>query len=416
MSISIFPNYDTPNFGKIGGFSISKIIEGEGRFPPLTLQVKPLERAVGGIRTQLGAASNTIDRFLSYNFSSSILIPVDTFQFEFVAPDGPPLYDSIKDGDIALISANDITIATGIIDVVEVETDADRGEHGYVQGRDLMSQLEDQDAVSMDSTPIWGNEFTVINGVRKLLDNTRITTVEPRDVPSSTYLLATEPGESKLAALQRFLEPLNCIAWTGADGSLIVGKPNFAQQAKGALVLNKEKRVSNVLSMRATRGSTSISNAMVPIWVGQETVVDRVPKEQVLMNNAEGPSRLFKLGHRLPKSVVVSTPIATDPQGLSATNALKVGGGNILQAYAKRALARMNVNELIVQCVVPGHYNDNGEPFVTDTVYYIEYDRGRVAENMYLFQCDYQLTEKGGQRTNLYFCKLGTIVADVRAP
>ncbi len=98
-------------------------------------------------------------------------------------------------------------------------------------------------------------------------------------------------------------------------------------------------------------------------------------------------------------------------------NALvRAGGGNILQAYAKREIARRNVNEIIVQAVVPGHYNEEGEPYVTDTVYHVEYDRGGVDENMYLFQTDYGLNAERGQHTNLYFCRLGSIVADVRAP
>lgn len=421
--ISLFSKFDTPKLSKIGGFSISKSIEDNGRFPPVSLSIKPLEnisrnpKGDGVIGSALGVQNISIDRFISYNFSSSILIPVDTFTFEFVAPDGPALPDVIKDGDIAVISANGVTISTGIVDLSEVETNDDGGEKGIVSGRDLMSQLEDQDAISLDSTPIWANSFTVINGVRKLLDNTRITSILPKgEVPQSTYLLATEPGESKLAALQRFLEPLNCVAWMAADGTLLIGKPDMAQKPKGMLILSKSKRVSNVLSMRATRSSTSIPNAMVPVWVGQESVVDRVPTSQVLLNASEGPSRLFKLGHRVPKSVIVSTPIATDPQGLSSVNALKAGGANLLQSYAKRELARANVQELIVQAVVPGHFNDEGEPFVTDTIYYIEYDRGKVFENMYLYQCDYELTESGGQKTNLWFCKLGRIVADTRAP
>lgn len=415
MSVSIFPSTDLPEFGVLGENGLMKKLERDGRFPPVNLLIKPLE-ASGGILNQLTAPGIALTRFLSYSYSSSILIPVDTFTFAFAAPDGPPVPEIIKEGDISVLTGNDVTLGTGIIDVVEVETDVSFGEKVTVTGRDLLSQLEDQDAISLDSSPIWANEFTVGNGVRRLLDNTRITQIELRDTPQSTFLLATEPGESKLAALQRFLEPMNCLAWTGADGRLIIGKPNMAQEKRGDLYLLKEKRKTNVLSMSATRASTSIPNIMVPIWAGQETTVERVSKEQPLPNNAKGPARLFKLGHRTPKSVVVSIPNATDPQGLSSINALKAGGGNLLQAYAKRELARRNTAELIVQAVVPGHFNERGEPYMTDTVYYIEYDRGNVYQNMYLFQVDYQLTEDGGQRTNLFFCNLGAIVSDVRAP
>lgn len=399
----------------LGGGLLSRL-QKDGRFPPISLLIKPLAAAGGSIADALGVSGVQISRFLSYSFSASILTPCDSFNFAFASPDGPSLADVINEGDLAVLMCDDQTLATGILDTTEIETDAEFGEKGTLNGRDLMSQLEDQDAISMDSGPIWASKLSVEAGVRRLLDNTRITNVETNNVPSSTYLLATEPGESKLAALQRFLEPLNCIAWMGPDGTLNVGKPNMSQEASGRLVLNKAKRLSNVLSMKVTRASTNIPNVIVPIWAGQETTVDRITQEQALMNGAPGPSRLFKLGHRLPKTVVVSTPQATDPQGLSSINAISAGGGNLLQSYAKREMARRNVNELTVQAVVPGHLNENDDPYLIDTVYKIEYDRGNVDENMYLYQAEYQLSADGGQKTNLWFCRLGSIVADNTAP
>lgn len=404
---SIYPITDLPEFGQVGQEnSLQKQLARTGRMPPVSLVIKPLDNS----------PNITLDRFLSYSFSSSILIPVDTFNFNFVSPDGPALNTMIKDGDIVVLSANNVQLASGIIDQTDIETDADFGEKGSITGRDLMSQLEDNDAISLDSKPLFANALSVQNGVKSLLQNTRITQIELRSTPNSQYLLATEPGESKLSALQRFLEPLNCLSWMGAAGQIIVGKPNMEQKEKGKLILNKAKRQSNVLSMKAMRSSTQIPNVIVPVWSGQEIVTDRVPPQQRLYNAAYGPQRLFKLGHRLAKTVVVSAPNATDPQGLAGVNSLKAGGANILQAYAKREIARQNQKELIVQAVVPGHFNELGEPYVTDTVYRIEYDRAQIDENMYLFQVDYQLDEESGQKTNLFFCKLGTIVSDVRAP
>lgn len=407
MSKLILPADDLTAFAPFGQKNaLMNQLNRTGRMPPVSLIIKPLD----------GSPQITLERFLSYNFTSSILIPVDTFSFSFVAPDGPPLNDMIKEGDICVLSANNIQLASGIIDQTEVETDGEFGEKGALTGRDLMAQLEDQDAISMDSKPLFANNLSIQNGVASLLNDTRITQIELRSTPSAKYLLATEPGESKLSALQRFLEPLNCLAWMGSSGQLIVGKPSMNQKESGLIFLDKGQRQSNVLSMKAIRASTQIANVIVPIWSGQELVTDRVPKQQRLYNAAYGPQRLFKLGHRLPKSVVVSAPNATDPQGLAGINALKAGGANILQAYAKREIARQNQKELIVQAVVPGHFNETGDPYLVDTVYRVRYDRGQVDENMYLFQVDYSLDESGGQKTNLFFCKLGTIVSDVKAP
>lgn len=415
--MKILPNsQDAVSYGKTGAQGLQNMLASTGRFPPVGLIVKPLD----------GGKEINLTRFLSYNFTSSILIPVDTFNFSYVAPDSPKAtIEYIKDGDIVVLTANNQPLATGIIDNSDIEVDNEFGEKGELGGRDLLSQLEDNDAISLDSTPIYASGLSIEAAVNKLLTNTRIRGVRLRGAPSgSKWLLATEPGESKLAALQRFLEPLNCLAWMDPDGYVVIGKPNMAQDPIGRLILSKSKRKSNVLSMKAARSSTRIPGAIVPVWSAQEDALNFVSKSQALLNGAPGPSRLYKLGHRVIKTVVVSTPQGADPQSLSQINGIAVanysgntgGGGPILNAYAKREMARANQQELIVQCVVPGHYNNLGEPFKVDTVYAIEFDRANVFENMYLFQVDYSLSLDKGQVTSLFFCKLGTIVSDVVAP
>lgn len=407
MAITSFPQFQLPGFSQLGLGGLNKTLETTGQSPPVGIIIKPLA----------GGPSLTLDRFISYNFSSSILIPVDTFSFQIATPDGPPLTEFINDGDIAVLTANNISIATGIIDVTETETDPRYGEKSTVSGRDTMAQLEDQDAISLTSKPIYANSIGIEAGVRLICQDTKITQFEFRDVPNPkpAPLLASDPGESKLAVLQRFIEPYNIVAWTGPSGQLIVGKPNMSQPKRGNIICSKSQSFSNVLHIRVTRSATSIANIIVAIWQGQETIVQRVPAQQVLNNNAPGPSRLRRQGYLVPKTVVFSNPNANDSQGLSGINALQAAGSTVLQAYAKREIARSNINEIIVQCLVQGHYNDLGEPFVADTVYNIDYDRGNVLEDMYLFAVEYQLSDQG-QFTVLSFCRFGSIVADIRAP
>lgn len=414
MTQVVLPKTDVLKTGQSGTGGLLDLLAKTGRMPPLRLVIKPLEGS--NIGSQLGSNAYVIDRFLSYNFSSSILIPVDNFSFAFVAPDGEPLPKVIKEGDIVQLSANDIPIATGLIDSTEVETEADYGEKGSISGRDLLSQLEDQDAISFDSSPIWAENCSIKTALAHLLANTRIPTqnVELRNVTDTNGLLATEPGESKMSALQRFLESFNMLAWMGPTGKLIIGKPTMTRDnVVGDIFLLKAKRLSNVMSIKVTRASATIPNFIVPVWAGQERTVDRVSKEQGVPNGLAGPARLLKLGHRLAKTVVVSVPDATDAQGLAALNKFKAASGNKLAAYAKREMARKNVAAMQVQAVVPGHFNESGDPYITDTCYHVQYDRGNVDEVMYLYHCEYSLTAEQGQRTTLYFCQLGTIVADV---
>jgi len=422
MTITINPQQIAASLGFPGSNSLLDTLAKSGRFPPVVLIVKPLQdpmdfsNPLQKFTVGVGGGELLLQSFLNYSFSSSILIPVDTFSFSFVTPDGPALNRQVRCGDLVTLEANGRTIATGIIDQTEVETDATTGEKSTISGRDLLGQLEDQDAISLYNKPIWLNSTSIRNGVMSLAENTRITQIIERDAPGGSFLLGTDVGESKLSALQRFLDPLNCTFWMGPNGELIVGKPNFKQPISGRIVLSKKDRISNVISMNVIRAATSIPNIVLPIWTGQEETVDRIQEKSALQNMAIEPNRLFKSGHKVPKTVVVSNPIADDRISAPVvSSSLKAAGGDFLGNAALREIARANVNEIIVQAVVPGHFNDNGEPFQVDTCYDVVYDRGDVDEKMYLFQVDYHMDSERGQTTNLYFCRLGCIVAGVRA-
>lgn len=395
--------------------ALSEFLNKNGRFPPVSIMLKPLDPSKQTIK---------IKNFLSYNFQSSIIIPIDSFQFQFTNPSlEGSILDFIREGDTVVLLANEVEMATGIIDVLDIET-TENGEMVTLIGRDLMGQLEDHSAVSIQGEPIYGNDMTLSQAVDKIRANTKIKALTTQNAPSGSYTFATDPSESKLSALLRFIEPLNCLAWTTPDGKLRIGRPNFAQSSKGRFVMDREKRKSNCLSIKSTRSGTQIPNIIVPIWSGQETVQTRVTKEQIYYNKSEGAARLRGLGYVLPKAVVTSTPNGTDPQSLAELNRLQVaqqqkppppGGSNILQAYMKKEMARYNMQEHVVQVIIKGHFNDDLDPILVDQVYNIFYPRAGVDKKMYLYQVSYELTPEEGPRTSLYFCNLFTIVSDNKA-
>lgn len=382
--------------------ALSDFLQKNGRFPPVSLIIKPLD----GDRESI-----EIKQFLSYRFDQSIIIPVDTFTFTFTQPGSNQNFSEfVQEGDIAIVKANGVELSTGIIDMVEIET-AEDGEKVTVTGRDLMGQLEDNSAVDARNKPIWGNEVTVSQAIGLLTANTRIGAPIFQGIPGGPFLLATEPGESKLTALQRFLEPLNCLAWMSPTGRIMVGRPNMGGEPLDDLEMDREARFSNVLSMRATRSSTQIPNIILPVWSGQESTQEHVKPDQVVYNSSSGPTRLRKLGHIVQRAIVVSSPQGSSPQDLSDVNQIRVAGSNLLQAYALREIARANVNELIVQASVKGHYNSDLEPYTQDTIYNVSYPRADIDGKMYLFQVSYEFGYETGQKTSLSFCKLGRIVA-----
>lgn len=375
-----------------------------GRLPGVGLSITPLDPSKDKI---------LLDQFLAYTFQSSILIPVDAFNFTFTMPQtNLSLRDFIREGDLVELTAAGKTTCTGIIDVTDIETTSEGGDVVSVLGRNLLSQVEDQSCVNDQELPIYIKNCTLANAVGAVINKTRIRPPLVKQNPiDGNFLFATEPGESKLSALQRFVEPLNCLIWANPIGNMVVGRPNFGQDSSGTLYCDKQNRRSNVLSIKATRANTQIPNKVVPIWSGQESVVSRVSAQQGIPNSAEGPNTLRNRGHLVTKAIVVSTPSGSDPQSVSDINAIKVAGSNLLQAYALREIAKANINELIVQVNVKGHFNDDLQPFLIDQVYYINYPRGGVEEKMYLYQVEYSLDAANGARTTLHFCKLGCIVA-----
>lgn len=410
-----------------GPGALLSYLQQKGKLPPVTLSIFPLEGGVGVIPQK----EIFVDKFLSYKFQSSILIPVDTFsaRINYEPIEG---FRKPSEGDIFVLRANGQPVSTGIVDQLDMETDASQGTTLDITGRDLLGQFEDQDAVSLDSKMIYGNSMTPSQVVRALAQDTRIdpAKVLTTSLTSKAWLFATQPGETKLSALQRYCEPLDIYFWMNGDGRVIIGKPDVkgVLGRRGSLILSKKKRSSNVLKMRSTRNSTQIPNIFLGIWNAQETVQSIISGEQILNNTARGPSRLRTFGHRLPKAIVTSTPQGSAPQDLSDVNALEVarqnlalqkktkaGQANLLQAYAKREMAKANIRELQVQVQVIGPYNENALPFQADQTYRIVYDVDDIDQDMYLYQVEYSLDDKNGQITTLLFCTQDSIVADPRA-
>lgn len=406
MSTKIRRNGDITVNSQILKGALKKVVQNSGKFPPVSIIVTPIDKS----------PTFSLERFISYSFNTSITIPVDSFSFTFVAPDDPkPFYERVKEGDIITLFGNGVQLATGLIDTVEIETEASSGERVTINGRDLMGQMEDQDAININSGPIYSNKTTVFAAAGKLVETTRIQHIKVGKY--TVPLFGTEVGESKISALQRLIESLNLIAWMLPNGSLKIDKPNFAQAVSGKFAVSKEKRDSNVLSIRVIYAAAMVPNVYLPVWSGQEEIQFRVAKEQEILNPLAGPKRLRELGHFLPKASVIGTPAG----GSVADNALvstivNSAPGTWAKQHSLREMARRNKEALIVEVVVPGHYNTDGSPYGTDKTYIIDYDRGSIKnKKMYLFQSVYQGSEETGQRTSLYFCELNTIVSNNKA-
>jgi prophage tail gpP-like protein len=381
----------------------------DGRFSPVAIDLTSLTPLPGA------KSVNTLGRFTDYTFSSSMIVPVDTFNFGFRMPDdkGTTLQKIAQDGDIATLYANEQYVCTGIIDSVALSVDSHNGEKCSISGRNMLSQLEDNEAVSISADPLFGNSLTINQVLAKLLKDTRIAqNFATQDGPTTPNLFSTAMGETRLQALLRYLEPLNCLVWMKPTGQLCVGKPNFSGTVLGTLYCNRYATPvgSNILSLSMNRGSTTIPNTVTAYWSGAELAA--ASPQATYSNTASGPARLRNAGQNIIRSMVISTPDQSSTQGLTNVNRLAGGQQSYLLSFMKRMVAEANRNELEVSIVVAGHYNPNGDPFLIDQVYHITCDRADIDKPMYLYAVDYSLSPQEGQRTTLHFCNLGTIVAD----
>lgn len=387
-------------------------LQKDGRLPKIEITVTSQDDR------RAANPSTSITSFLTYTFSSNILVPVDAFSFTFAAPNDPlPATRIFSEGDIISISANGVQISTGIIDSVEIEVDAENGERVTLVGRDLMGQLADQHCVTPNCAPIWGNSMTITQALRELIKTTRIRGITLQDAPAKAFLFATEPGEARLTALIRFLEPLNCLAWMSPDGKLVAGRPTMNGAPVGTIMCSKSKRKSNVLSISASYSATQIPSVIAGLYSDAQSSMVGLPKSQIFVNPNSRVQALKKRGHQIFKAVVSSIPSGASPEDFRSVTELQVAGSpkTMLNYLADREFARANANVLQVKAVVPGHFNDAGQPFVPDTLYNVEFDRAEVAEVMYCYGVEWSMTPGAGQQSVLSFCPLNTLVGNVRA-
>ena len=109
MSTTIFPQRDEKISIPTGPGALQKILQKKGKLPNVGIVVKPIDKS----------PQFFLDRFTSYTFNSNIMVPVDTFSFNFVLDEQGIQSVPVKSGDIIYITANQVIIGTGIIDVAD---------------------------------------------------------------------------------------------------------------------------------------------------------------------------------------------------------------------------------------------------------------------------------------------------------
>lgn len=376
--------------------------------------MKPIELNYKSASTNpsvIGIKGNkVINTFTSYNFDRSILTPASAFRFTAPGVD-KEIRKSIRSGDIVSLYGFDDKdvrqqLATGFID--ETDTHVTPMSVEYVlTGRDTMGALIDNDSVDDKNKIINTEKIPLEVIVKYLLKNTRMPQEFIRQqLPNGSFLFQTNPGETKASALQRYLEFTNCLMWSHPDGRMIIGKPDFAQQSSGKLVLRTNSALNNCLEGRVKRNLNQVIRKIITQLQG----LDQVDTAPFTINNDIGDLKsipgvgrsIFRFFSYGSGNDVVNTIVSTGPTG----SPWQIGN-----QLSQREIAKDNLKVLDVEVVVQGHLNSNGKIFNIDQVYDVDIEDDDVKEPMYVYHCSYELTIDHGMLTRLHLCKLNTIVA-----
>lgn len=356
----------------------------------------------------------TINTFTSYSFERSVLVPASAFRFTAPGID-KATRKSIRSGDMVSLYVKGLSgvsqqLSTGFIDETDTHGTAHSLDYG-LPGRDTVGQLVDNTAVDADNRVINVKDVTLDAIAKLLIANTRMPQeIINNGVPNGTLLFQTRGGETKINALERYLQFTNCLIWAAPDGRLVIGKPNMFQPPMGSLInKSSDPTTNNVLEFRVKRNVNQAIRQMVT----QIQNLDQVDAGAFTKMNSD-PDVSALASAKVGRSVY---SVFSYGQGTDAANQIvQVGNssGNpkvLGEAYTLREIAKENMKVLDVEVVVRGHINENGFAYNTDQVYSVNIEADDVAEDMYVYACSFDLTLDHGATTKLHLCRLGTIVA-----
>ena len=397
---------------------------------PLQLQFKPsvASRSALDAATQSQSGVSLLSQngvyvlrnFTSYSFERSLMTPAAAFRFTAPGVE-KALRQSIRSGDFVQILAttpgtNDrVVLASGFVDETDTHVTPSSVEY-VVSGRDTIGQLVDNAVVDAQSKIINFKSLNIQSIVTTVIANTRMPQeVIVSQIPNVKLIFNTNAGETKINALQRNLELVNCLLWSSPDGRVIVGKPNFSQAASGALVMRSDDpSKNNLLEARVRR---NVNTAIRQI-VTQLQTLEQVDAGAFTIKNSDPDVTALASAH-VGRSVYQTFSYGQGTDAYNNIVAIGAGDGSpksMGAVQSLREIARENMKVLEVECVVRGHFNERGIAYAVDQVYDVSIDSDSVAEPMYVYSVSYELTVNQGMLTRMHLCKLGTITthADAR--
>ncbi|MEX3688852.1 phage baseplate assembly protein [Paraburkholderia sp. BR14263] len=188
----------------------------------------------------------------TYQIDSHLVTPGDAWRVELSPPDGTAtqgtLPDSVFEGASVEVRLGKDTILVGRIDEIDEDTAKDRNTL-VLTGRDGAGILLDCCA------PVFvAKQATLAQVIANVVKPLGISKI--RISAASTYTsekVNVEPGDRAWHVLANAAEANGLWPWFDPDGTLVVGGPDYTTPPVATLIMRRNGRGNNVLSLRRQR-------------------------------------------------------------------------------------------------------------------------------------------------------------------
>lgn len=203
-------------------------------------------------KVSLLIGGRTHREWTSYEIDSHLITPGDAWRVELSPPDGSQtegtLPDAVVEGAPIEVRIGRDTVLVGRIDTIDEDTAKDR--------RTLTLSGRDGAGILLDcSAPIFvAKQATLEQVIANVVRPLGITKV--RISAGKTYTnekINIEPGDRAWNVLSYAAEANGLWPWFAPDGTLIVGGPDYTTKPVATLIMRRNGKGNNVMSLKRTR-------------------------------------------------------------------------------------------------------------------------------------------------------------------
>lgn len=215
------------------------------------------------ITLRIGGVSH--DDWLDFEVDSDLQTPADGWSFS-VGNVEAVLPAEVQAGARAELRTGDDVIMTGQVD--EITDDISRNQHSLgLFGRDASAVLVDCSAPIFTARDMTLQE--VITQIVKPLGVTAVRIQAEKPLPSKKASI--DPGDTAWDALKKAAEASGLWPWVTADGTLVIGGPDYSTPVVDTLVLRKDGQGNNLLRLSVTHNVSARYSEVTVLAQGHGT-------------------------------------------------------------------------------------------------------------------------------------------------